>query len=435
MSMLHPFVDPRDVETSPPLKIVSGDGISVTDEHGKAYIDAVSGLWCASLGFSNKALIEAAEAQLNTLPFYHAMLGRTLEPTEALAKRLIDIAPDRFSRVFFGCSGSDAVETAVKMVWYYNNALGRPKKKRIIARQSAYHGSGLMSASLTGLPNFHHGFDLDNPLVLRAAFPAYQKFGRPNEREQDYSCRLAVELDQQINEAGPETIAAFIAEPVMSSCGVFPPPTGYWEMVQPVLEKHNILLIADETITGYCRTGQWFGSTTVEMHPDIMTTAKQLTGGYIPMSACFISDTIYQTVADAAHKRTALNHGFTYGGHPVAAAVAMEAINQYEQLDMNNRVQATGQHLRRRLLRLKSDFEVILDVRTIGLLAGVELIASSDGIGIQARHILQEAEKRGVLVRACDDTIALCPPLIATASEIDQIVDTLEESIRAIHRS
>lgn len=280
MSQLYPFTDPVTALTSPPTVMRSGSGCHVTDTEGREYLDAVSGLWCASLGFSNERLIAAAAGQMGELPYYHSFMGRAAESTEMLAEKLASKLPGDLNHVFFGCSGSEAVDTAAKLVRFYWNAKGQPGKKHIIAREAGYHGSGILSASLTGMSYCHDGFDLPDPSVLRAGRPHYYQDAEPGESEIDFSKRRAAELEALIQAAGPETIGGFIGEPVIGSGGVIPPPEGYWAEIQAVLARHDILLIADEIITGFGRTGAWFASEKYDIKPDLMTMAKQLTGAY-----------------------------------------------------------------------------------------------------------------------------------------------------------
>lgn len=407
--------------------MVEGDGLRVTDTEGRTYIDALSGLWCASLGFSNEALIRAAERQLRKLPYYHSFLERGTETTVRLAERLTALAPAALTKVFFGCSGSEAVETACKFAWYYHHALGRPGKRRIIARRGAYHGSGIVSASLTAMHYCHEAFGLPDPLVIRTARPHYFADANPGESEVEFSKRLATDLDRLICEAGADTIAAFIGEPVIGSGGVIPPPEGYWNEVQEILARHEVLLIADEIITGFGRTGRWFACERYGIEPDMMTVAKQLSGAYFPVSGTLVSEPVYQTIADHSHELGVLGHGFTYGGHPVGAAVALEAMDQYEELDIERRVPALARHLEGRLAELRASPKVV-DVRQAGLMAGVELKPNRHGKS-RAKAAAQHCERNGVLFRVVDETIAMSPPLIVEPADIDVITASLCHAI------
>ena len=304
-----------------PLVISIGKGVTVTDETGKDYIEGVAGLWCTSLGFDEPRLVEAAIRQMRTLPFYHAFAHKSHEPAIDLAERLIALAPVPMSKVFFACSGSEANDTAVKLVWYYNNALGRPRKKKIIARQKAYHGVTVAAASLTGLPNCHRDFDLPIQGILHTDCPHHYRFGQDGESETEFATRLADNLEALILREGPDTVAAFFAEPVMGAGGVILPPATYFEKIQAVLKRYDVLLVADEVICGYGRTGNLWGSQTYGMRPDILTSAKALTSAYLPLSAVLVSEAIYQACVTESAKIGTFGHGYTYSGHPVSCAV------------------------------------------------------------------------------------------------------------------
>ena len=429
MAQLYPFTDPITAELTPPTVMCSGHGCYVTDTTGREYLDAVSGLWCASLGFSDERLIAAAERQMRQLPYYHSFMGRSAESTEKLAAKLVTLLPGDLKHVFFGCSGSEAVDTAAKLLRFYWNAQGKPGKKRIIARDAAYHGSGILSASLTGMSYCHDGFDLPDAGVLRAGRPHYYQDAEPGESEIAFSKRRAAELESLILAAGPETIGAFIGEPVIGSGGVLPPPDGYWAEIQNVLERHDILLIADEIITGFGRTGAWFASEKYGLEPAMMTMAKQLTGAYFPLSALAFSDRIYDVVSQHAHGLGTFGHGFTYGGHPVGCAVALEAIAIYEEMDLPNHVQALAKILQAALAPLALHPR-IGNVRQTGLMAGVEFHEETF-----AAKVLAEAETRGVLLRRIGPTLAISPPLIVTPAEIDRIVDTLTASLAHVQEA
>jgi 4-aminobutyrate--pyruvate transaminase len=428
MSLIFPFSDPRDVEENPPLIIVEGDGICVIDADGKSYIDAASGLWCASLGFSNRRLAQVATEQMNKLPYYHSFMGRGVEPTIKLAEKVIALAPDSLKHVFFSCSGSEAVDLAVKMAWFYNNARGLPDKKRVISRVSGYHGSGVLSASLTGMGYCHDGFDMPGPFVLRTDRPNYDLDAEPGENQVAFSKRLARQLDAQIQREGAETIAAFIGEPVIGSGGAILPPDGYWAEIQDVLARHDILLIADEIITGFGRTGEMFGSNLYDLKPDMMTIAKQLSSAYSPISGTLISDEIYQTIADDAHQKQTFGHGITYGGHPVAAAVALETLKIYEEMDVCAVVKSLAVPLDAALTDL-ADLDSVARVRSVGLIGAIDLVPDAGADGAHGQRVAKAALEAGLLYRVVGDTIALAPPLIITPEEIAEIASRLKSAI------
>ena len=388
MNQLRPFTDP--LVDAAPRRIVSGDGIRVTDADGNVMIDAVSGLWCAPLGFAPPRLADAAAAQMRKLTYYHGFMGRSQDGAERLAERLVQRLPGPLAHVIYGNSGSEAVETAVKLARYAQAARGQKGRTRIIARDGAYHGSVHASAALTAMSYCHDGFALPHDAVLRTGRPSFLHDAEPGESERDFSRRRAVELDALIREAGPETVAAFIGEPALGAGGAIMPPEGYWEGIQEVLTRHGVLLIADEVITGFGRTGEWFGCETWGIAPDLMTMAKQLTAAAIPMSAVAMTTEVYSDIARLAHELGTFGHGVTYGGHPVAAAVALECLDIYEEMDLPAHVGALGARLGEHLDAI-ARMEGVRDVRRAGMLAGVELMP---GMGATAGA---EAERRGVI--------------------------------------
>ena len=423
MGQLYPFTDP--LSGAAPRVIVSGEGCWVTDETGGRFLDAVAGLWCTALGWGNEELVEAASDQMRRLAFYHSFKGRASEPTERLARTLVPMLPGDLTHVFFGTSGSDAVETAVKIAHFYQNARGKPEKKRIVARVGAYHGSGAVSFGLTGMDYVHGGFDQPAGLVLRTGRPHHHAEGRPNESEAQFARRLADELDAQIAAAGPDTVCAMIGEPIMGAGGVIVPPEGYWGAVQEVLRAHDVLLIADEVITGFGRTGRMFASELYGIRPDLMTMAKQLTSAYLPLSATAVSRDIHEVLAESAHGMGIFGHGFTYGGHPVSCAVALKAIEIYHRMDLPSHVTRLGEHLASRLDGLKGR-PGVGNVRSVGLIGAVEL---TPGLAARAGA---EAEARGVFFRIVDDSVCFSPPLVVTEDEIDHIVAVLGDSVAAV---
>ncbi|GAB5469012.1 MAG: aspartate aminotransferase family protein [Rhodospirillales bacterium] len=423
MSQLYPFTDPLVAQDTPPKAMVSGRGCQVTDAAGQSYLDGVAGLWCASLGFSEERLIRAAEAQYRRLPYYHSFMGRTAAVTEELAAKLASLLPGNLNQVFFGCSGSDAVETAAKLTRFYWNARDRPEKKAIVAREGAYHGSLASSAGLTAMDYCHKGFDLPGPTVLRTGAPYHFKEAEPGESEIAFAKRRARELDELIRAVGADQVGAFIGEPVIGAGGVVPPPEGYWAEIQEVLTRHDVLLIADEVITGFGRTGNWFASQTYDLRPDLLTMAKQLTGAYFPLSAVGISDRVARTIAPYAHDLGTLGHGLTYGGHPVGCAVALEAIALYEEMDLPRHVARLARSLAEGLVEIEA-LSMVADVRKAGFMAGVELKAS-----LKARDVAAEMERQGLLLRVIDNSLAISPPYIVTDEELAFLFRVLADSI------
>jgi 4-aminobutyrate--pyruvate transaminase len=424
---LHPYTHLKRHESEGPLVITEGRGIYVYDETGKEYIEGLAGLWCTSLGFSEARLVEAATRQLERLPYYHIFNHKSHEAAAELAERLVAMLPGKMSKVFFNNSGSEANDTAVKMVWYFNNARGRHRKKKIIARMKGYHGVTVAAASLTGLPNNHREFDLPLGPIRHADCPHHYRFAKPGESEEDFASRLAESLEAQILREDPDTVAAFIAEPVMGAGGVIVPPRGYFEKIQKVLKKHDVLLIADEVICGFGRTGNMFGSETYGLKPDIITMAKALSSAYLPISATAITDELYQAFVAQSEKIGIFAHGFTYSAHPAACAVALETLKIYEERDILGHVRAVAPRLQEGLQRF-AGHPLVGEVRGVGLLAGVELVkdkltkAAFDPKAGVGASFAARAQEHGLIVRAMIDTVALCPPLIIGAEEIDEML-------------
>jgi adenosylmethionine-8-amino-7-oxononanoate aminotransferase len=433
MAQFYPFTDPIVAETDKPMRVVSGQGSTVVDAQGHSYLDAVAGLWCASLGFAPKRLTAAATRQMGELGYYHSFMGRTCDVTERFAQELVTVLPEGLTHVLFANSGSEAVETATKVVRYYQNARGKPDKKTIIAREGGYHGSAQVGAALTAMTYCHDGFDVPLERVLRTGRPHYYKDAEIGESEIAFSKRRASELEALIKSHGADRIGAFIGEPAMGAGGVILPPEGYWAEIQNVLAKHDILLIADEIITGFGRTGEWFGCDTYGIRPDMMTMAKQMTASVFPMSAVAMTSHVRDTISALAHEYGTFGHGMTYGGHPVGAAVGLETLAIYREMDLPKHVQNMSKHLSQRLEGLRN-LPGIGDIRIQGLLAGVEFEADgSGGIGLGAR-IGREAQSRGVLFRIIGDVLAISPPYVTTPEELDQIMDVMRDSILAVAR-
>jgi adenosylmethionine-8-amino-7-oxononanoate aminotransferase len=422
---LHPFHDPRAAEVAPVRQIVSGEGIRVTDADGNVFVDAVAGLWCASLGFAPERLRHAADAQMARLAYYHNFKGRSCAVTERLASVLCDRLPGALEHVVFANGGSEAVELAVKLARYAQAARGHEGRVRVIARDQAYHGSNAMSAALTGMGYVHNGFHLPADDVIRVGRPHWLHGRHEGEGERAFADRLVAELEETILHEGPETIAAFIGEPVMGAGGVLIPPEGYWAGVQDVLRRHGILLIADEVICGFGRTGRWFGCETFGIEPDLMCMAKQLTGAVFPLSAVGMTGAVRDAVADRAHGFGMFGHGVTYGGHPVGAAVALETLAAYEEMGLEQRVEALGGRMAAGLAPLRQHPHV-REVRQVGLIAAVQFDDDAAGARVGAA-----AEAAGVFFRIIGASIALCPPYVASEEEIDGICAALVEAARA----
>ena len=434
-TVIHPYTDLDRIRASGAKIFERGSGVRVYDSDGKDYIEGLAGLWCTSLGYSNSELIEAARKQMERLPFAHIFAGKSHDPAIELAEKLKEIAPIPISKVFFANSGSEANDTQMKLVWYMNNALGRPRKKKIISRVKAYHGVTIASASLTGLPNNHRDFDLPIANVLHTSCPHHYRFARDGESEDEFADRLAQDLEEMILREDPDTVAAFIAEPIMGAGGVIAPPRGYFDKIQAILSKYDIFFIDDEVICGFGRLGSMFGSQTMGMRPDSMSLAKAITSAYLPLSAVLIPESMYQAMLDESRKIGVFGHGFTYSGHPVAAAVGLKTIEIYLRDDIVGRVRGLIPHFWRRLDSLRQH-PLVGEVRGAGLLAGLELVADTrskrafdpkKNIGATAIALIQE---EGVVTRAVGDTIALCPPLIISTQEIDEMFDKLERGLQ-----
>jgi 4-aminobutyrate--pyruvate transaminase len=423
----HPYTDARAHEQHGPLIIEKGEGCTVTDDSGKQYIEGLAGLWCTSLGYGQERLIQAAEKQMRELAYYHSFAHKVPPSVIELSEKLLEIAPGEMGKVAYANSGSEANDTALKFIWYYNNARGRPEKKKIIARKRGYHGITIASGSLTGIPKNHMDFDLPIEGVRHATCPHYHAEAEAGESEEAFSQRLAEELDQMIQAEGPETVAAMFAEPLMGAGGVVVPPAGYWDKIQTVLKKHDVLLVADEVICGFGRTGRMFGCETFGIDPDMVTCAKALSSAYVPISAILMRDEIYQAIADNTHKIGTFAHGFTYSGHPVAAAVALETLRIYEEMDVAARVRELAPRLQDGL-RAYADHPLVGEVRGIGLIAGVELLAQTaprtpfDPVGKVGGYLDARCRDHGVILRNLGDTLAFCPPLVIEPQQIDQIV-------------
>jgi 4-aminobutyrate--pyruvate transaminase len=436
---LHPYTNLKVHEEKGPIVITRGEGVRVFDDAGKAYIEGLAGLWCTMLGFSETRLIEAATRQLRRLPFGHSFGHRAHEPGIRLAERLITVAPKarsgaRFSKVFFAGSGSEANDTAIKLAWYYNNARGRPEKKKIISRENAYHGATVATGSLTGLPHVQGDFDLPIARILHTGCPHHYRFANPGEGEEAFATRLAESLEELILAEGPDTVAAFFAEPVMGAGGVIVPPATYFDKVQAVLRKYDVLFVVDEAITGFGRTGNMFGCETFGLEPDMLTLAKGLTSGYLPMAALLISAPIYDALVEQSERLGTFGHGFTYSGHPVCAAVALEVLEIYEADGVLDHVRRVAPRFQEGLSRFRHH-PLVGEVRGVGLVAAVELVqdkASREpfppelGIGAALAACAQE---RGLLLRAMGDAAAFAPPLIITEAEIDELLERFGQAL------
>ena len=427
---LHPYTDLRAHQQAGPLIISRGEGVRVWDEAGRDYIEGVAGLWCASLGFSNERLARAAYDQMLKLPFYHAFTAKSHEPLIDLSEMLIARAPVPMSKVFFANSGSEATDSAVKMVWYFNNALGRPQKKKLIGRIKGYHGVTVAAASLTGLPYNHRSFDLPLPGFVHTMTPHHYHGAEPGESEEAFATRCADALDQLIIAEGPDTVAAMFAEPIMGAGGVIVPPRTYFEKIQAVLRRHDVLLVVDEVICGFGRTGNYWGTQTFGVEPDIITCAKALSAAYLPISAVMVNERVFEALATESHEIGTFGHGYTYSGHPVPAAVAVETLKIYDEIGIVDYVRSVGPHLQSELRRRFAEHELVGEVRGVGMIAAMELVADREArrnfdpkLKIVGR-LTKLCEQHGVIARGLPgDSLAFSPPLIITEAEITEMLD------------
>lgn len=429
-ALLHPYANPAALRATGAHVIVRGEGVRVFDDKGRPFIEGMSGLWCCGLGFGNEALVEAATQQMRDLPYYHLFSGKSHEPAVELAERIKALAPGNMARVFYQSSGSEANESQIKLAWYYNNAKGRPEKKKIISRKKGYHGVTIVSASMTGLPYNHQDFDLPVDRIKHTSTPHFWREAHAGETESEFSARLAAELEALILEEGPDTVAAFIAEPVMGAGGVIVPPEGYFEAIMPVLHRHDILCISDEVICGFGRTGNWFGAQTLGMEPTSLSMAKQLTNGFLPLSAVAINADMAEVIEENAARIGVLGHGFTYGGHPVGCAVGVRALDIYQDMDIPSVVSRIAPVFAAHLDRL-AGHPLVGEARHLGLVGALEMtpgdtpkpFATPGKIGPM---LAAELLNHGVITRAIGDSLSFCPPMIITEEELDEMFAPME---------
>lgn len=436
-SYIHPQSNLTAQEKSGPMIMTGGKGVHVFDDQGNKYLDSVAGLWCVTLGYSNQALKDAATKQMDQLPYFQTFANKSNNPTIELAAKLLEVAPVPMSKVIFQNSGSEAVDTAIKLVWYYQNSRGKTKKKKIIARQGSYHGTTIAAASLTGLPTMHAQFDLPIEGMLHTDNPNFYHFGKEGETEIEFASRCIENLEKQILEEDPDTIAAFFAEPVMGTGGVIVPPDTYFEKLQLVLNKYDILLVADEVICGFGRTGNYWGSETYGLKPDMITCAKGLSSAYLPISALLVSDGIYQAMKEGSDKVGIFGHGYTYSGHPACAAVALETLNQYDELNTLDNIKAVAPILQQGLREFKNH-PLVGDVRGVGLMAAVEMVKdkkTKEGFEqslMMGRKVEDAALRHGLILRALGNTLVFAPPFIVSQVEVKKIIETVRIALNEV---
>ena len=425
---------------SPNRIITSGEGVYIVDREGRRSLDAFAGLYCVNAGYGRREIADAIAEQAHQLAYYHAYVGHGSEPSIRLARMVIERAPAGMSRVFFGLSGSDANETNIKLVWYYNNVLGRPAKKKIISRWRGYHGSGVMTGSLTGLALFHDAFDLPRPPVLHTDAPYYFRRADRTMSEEQFAQHCADRLEALILREGPDTVAAFIGEPVLGTGGIVPPPAGYWDKIQAVLRRYDVLLIADEVVTGFGRLGTMFGADRYGIRPDLITIAKGLTSAYAPLSGVIVGERVWQGLEAGSDALGAIGHGWTYSAHPLCTAAGIANLELIDRLGLVENAARVGAHFRRGLAEALGDHRHVGEVRGEGLLAAVEFVADRDDraffdparkVGARIAAALLE---RGVIARAMPegDILGFAPPLCLTEREADTVVQATREAVQAV---
>jgi len=415
---MHPNVDLRRHERMGSLVIERGEGVYVFDTSGKRYIEGMAGLWSVGLGFGEKRLAEVAKAQMEKLPYYHTFAYKTHSPSIELAEKLIQMAPVPMSKVHFTSSGSEANDLVIKLTWYRSNALGLPQKKKMIGRIKGYHGVTIAAASLTGIARNHQSFDLPLPQMRHTTCPDFPRDAQPGETESDFVARMAADLEGLIEREGADTIAAFIGEPVMGAGGVIVPPKGYWAEIQRVLQRHDILLIADEVICGFGRTGNLFGCQTYDIRPDVMVVSKQITSSYMPLSAILVNERFYEPIADESHRIGVLGHGYTASGHPVATAVALETLKIMEERNVVGNAQRRSPRFLAGLAEL-AKHKTAASCRGVGLIGALELKPWALKSGKAAETASALALEEGVISRNIGEALCFCPPLIISDDEID----------------
>lgn len=421
--------------------ITGGSGCHIEDRDGNRMLDAFAGLYCVNVGYGRTEIADAIADQARELAYYHSYVGHGTEASITLAKMVMDRAPDHMSKVYFGMSGSDANETNIKLIWYYNNILRRPEKKKIISRWRGYHGSGLMTGSLTGLELFHKKFDLPLANVLHTEAPDYFRRADLGQSEAQFVAHCVAELEAMIAREGAGTIAAFIGEPMLGTGGIVPPPTGYWPAIQAVLDKHDILLIADEVVTGFGRLGCMFGSDHYGMKPDLITIAKGLTSAYAPLSGSIVSEKMWRVLEQGTDENGPIGHGWTYSAHPIGAAAGVANLQLIDTLGLIENAGTVGAGLNAKMHAALADHPQVGDVRGEGMICAVEFVKdksdrvfydASEKIGPQISAKLLEQDS--IIARAMPqgDILGFAPPFCLTAQEADQIVTATVRAVKAV---
>lgn len=426
---------------SPSRVIRTASGVHIEDRDGNRLLDAFAGLYCVNVGYGRQEIAEAIAAQAKELAYYHSYVGHGTEASITLAKMILDRAPGNMSKVYFGLGGSDANETNVKLVWYFNNILGRPEKKKIISRWRGYHGSGLMTGSLTGLELFHKKFDLPLAQVIHTEAPYYYRRADLAQSEAEFVAHCVAELEALIDREGADTIAAFIGEPVLGTGGIVPPPAGYWAAIQKVLKKHDILLIVDEVVTGFGRLGTMFGSDHYGIEADIITIAKGLTSAYAPLSGSIISDKVWAVLEQGTDENGPIGHGWTYSAHPIGAAAGVANLRLIDDLGLVKIAGEVGAYLKTAMTEALGAHPHVGDIRGEGMLCAVEFVEDKAGrrffdpakkIGPQVSAALLAQDK--VIARAMPqgDILGFAPPFCLTTAEADQVVAATARAVGTV---
>jgi L-2,4-diaminobutyrate transaminase len=420
--------------------VTGGEGVHITDRNGRRYLDAFAGLYCVNVGYGRTEIAEAIAAQARALAYYHAYVGHGTEASITLAKMVLDRMPAGMSKVYFGLGGSDANETNVKLIWYYNNILGRPEKKKIISRWHGYHGSGLMSGSLTGLDLFHAKFDLPLAQVIHTEAPYYYRRVDRGLSPEAFTAHCAAELEALIRHEGADTIAAFIGEPMLATGGIVPPPPGYWEAIQEILRRHEILFVVDEVVTGFGRLGAMTGSDFYGLRPDMITIAKGLTSAYAPLSGSVVGEGVWEVLSRGTDENGSFGHGWTYSAHPIGAAAGVANLTLLDRLGLVENAAGIGPYLTERMRAAMGEHPHVGEVRGEGMLCAVELVEDReaprfyDPAGKVSARIVAAMGERGVIARAMPqgDILGFAPPLCLTREEADEIVSVTADAVVSV---
>jgi L-2,4-diaminobutyrate transaminase len=442
-SLIHPFTPLKQFangETGGPRIVTGGAGIKIKDHAGKELIDAFAGLYCVNVGYGRREIADAIHQQALNLAYYHAYAGHSNEPVIKLSKQVLAMAPNNMQRIFYGMSGSDANETLVKITWYYNNVLGRPKKKKIISRVRGYHGCSVIAGSLTGLEFYHKAFDLPLGPILHTSTPHHYWNAPEGMTEREFSAKLAKDLEAMIQREGPDTVAAFIGEPMLGTGGLIPPPEGYWEEIQAVLQKHDILLIADEVVCGFGRMGTPFGSHYFNMKPDFITVAKGLTSAYLPLSGAIVGEKVWKVLQQGSDTFGPFSHGYTYSAHPLCAAAGVANLEIIEREKLVAHVAEIGPYFVKRLKETFAGRPYVAEVRGAGLLGAIEFAADPKkktrfDAGLKVGAQLSAAcLEEGVISRAMPhgDILGFAPPFVITRAEVDDIMQRVARAVERV---